>query len=59
MGMGFELVGVTFGCLYLGEALDKFMSWPGYGVAGLVVCGLVSWMVHLFYLLQRFMGEEG
>lgn len=55
MGMGFELVGLIFGCLYLGQMLDKQMHWPGYGVALFVIAGLISWMVHLIYLLRRFM----
>lgn len=59
MGMGFELVGLILGCLYLGQELDKQMLWPGYSVATLVIFGLISWMVHLIYLLRRFMEDGG
>ena len=57
MGMGFELLGVILGGLYVGDLLDKQMSWPGYGTAGVVVACLVSWMVHLVYMLKKFMAE--
>lgn len=58
MGMGFELLGLILGCLYLGQTIDNYMSWPGYGVAVLVICGLISWLVHLFMMLKKFMDEE-
>jgi hypothetical protein len=57
MGMGFELLGMVLGGLYVGQAVDKYMEWPGYGVAVFVVSGLISWMVHLIYMLKKFMVE--
>lgn len=59
LGMGFELLGLVLGGLYVGRAIDSYMNWPGYGVAAMVVMCMVSWMVHLIVLLKRFMaGDE-
>ena len=58
MGMGFELLGMILGGLFIGELVDKQMHWPGYGVAITVVACLVGWMVHLVYMLKKFMDEE-
>jgi len=57
MGMGFELLGLVLGGYYLGQAIDNEFGWPGYGVAALVICGLIGWMIHLIFLLKRFMAE--
>jgi hypothetical protein len=58
LGMGFELLGLILGGLYLGKAIDEQMGWPGYGVALLVVVCMVSWMIHLIFLLKRFMADS-
>lgn len=57
LGMGFELLGLILGGLYIGGAIDAHMGWPGYGVAFLVVICMVSWMIHLIVLLKRFMAD--
>jgi hypothetical protein len=57
LGMGFELLGLILGGLYLGQTIDKVMNWPGYGVAGVVICCLVSWLIHLIFMLKKFMNE--
>ena len=58
MGMGFELLGLILGALFLGQTIDKHFGWPGYGVAIMVVVVMVSWMYHLIVLLKRFMDED-
>lgn len=57
VGMGFELLGLILGGLFIGTIIDKEMDWPGYGLATCVVAGLISWMYHLVYMLRRFMEE--
>lgn len=57
LGMGFELLGLILGGLYLGQIIDKTMGWPGYGVAMLVVACLASWLFHLVFLLKKFIKE--
>lgn len=58
IGMGFELLGLILGGLFLGTAIDKEMNWPGYGLAVCVVAGLVSWIFHLVIMLKKFMTED-
>ena len=57
IGMGFELLGLILGGLFLGNIIDKEMQWPGYGLAVCVIAGLVSWVVHLVVMLKKFMDE--
>ncbi len=58
MGMGFELLGLVLGGYYLGDTIDRYFSWPGYGVAGLIVICMIGWMFHLIFLLKRFMASD-
>jgi hypothetical protein len=58
VGMGFELLGVILGCLFVGQEVDKQMGWPGYGLIVFVVGGLVGWMIHLIFMLKKFMANE-
>lgn len=57
LGMGFELLGLILGGLYVGQTIDKVMKWPGYGVALMVICGLISWLIHLIFMLKKFMRD--
>jgi len=58
LGMGFELLGVVLGGMFVGQAVDREFQWPGYGLAAFVVLGLVGWMVHLVFMLKKFMQED-
>lgn len=58
VGMGFELLGVTLGALYLGEIVDKHYGLNGIGTAGLCLLVLVGWLYHLVILLKRYMETE-
>lgn len=57
MSLGFELVGLIFGALYVGQVVDNQMHWNGYGVAIFVVAVMIGWMYHLYVLLKKFMAE--
>ncbi len=57
MGLGFELLGLILGALFLGQTIDDLYHLNGYGVAVLVIVVMLSWMYHLFILLKRFMRE--
>lgn len=54
MGMGFELVGLVIGCIYLGSVIDERFQWRGYATVGLIVISMVGWIVHLIVLLKRY-----
>lgn len=53
MGLGFELVGLIIGGLYLGQLLDAQMGTRGIMVLVILVSCLVSWFIHLIFLLKR------
>lgn len=57
-GMGFELVGLVLGSLYLGGIIDRHMEWQGYGVAAILIIGFIGWIIHLILLLKRFMADS-
>ena len=57
MGMGFELLGLILGGYLLGNTIDAHFGWSGYAMAGIIIICLVGWMIHLVYLLKRFMAE--
>ena len=52
-GMGFELVGLMLGSVYLGQAIDKHMGWSGISLAALMMLSLVGWIAHIMILLNR------
>ncbi|MCB0412574.1 MAG: AtpZ/AtpI family protein [Bdellovibrionales bacterium] len=58
MGMGFELVGLIVGCIYLGNQIDQYFSWAGYGTIGLVLLSLAGWLFHLIILLKKYQAEQ-
>ncbi len=57
MGIGFELLGLILGALFLGREIDRHFNWPGYGVAFMVITVMAGWMYHLIILLKKFMDE--
>lgn len=56
--MGFELVGLILACLFIGQWLDENYGLKGLGVIGLMVGGLVGWLVHLIQLLKMIDRNE-
>lgn len=56
--MGFELVGIMLGSIYLGQALDKTYDTQGLALIALMFIGLVSWLTHVILLLRRFQNED-
>jgi len=54
LGIGFELVMMCLGGAYLGTYIDKKMGWNNTATAVLVILLLISWFVHLIFLIQRF-----
>ena len=54
VGMGFELVGIILGALYLGKEIDEYYQLAGLATAGLSLLVLAGWLYHLVILLKRF-----
>lgn len=58
LGIGFELVAMCAGGYFLGEFIDKHMGWNGTAATYLTVILMISWFVHLIYLLRKFEREN-
>jgi hypothetical protein len=58
MGIGFELIALCAGGFYLGEFIDNYMGWKVFASTYLVLAMMISWFVHLIYLLKRFEKDE-
>lgn len=56
-GIGFELVAMCVGGYFLGQFIDDYMGWKAFASTYLVLVLLISWFVHLFYLLRKFERE--
>ncbi len=52
-GLGFELVGLVLGSMWVGSRVDEYFEWPGYAAAGLIVGMTGLWVVHLVLFLRR------
>ncbi|MCB9027162.1 MAG: hypothetical protein H6625_12640 [Bdellovibrionaceae bacterium] len=53
-GMGFELAGLIIGGLFFGQHLDKSYNLKGLATAGITFAVLLSWLVHLVFLLKKY-----
>ena len=51
--MGFELVGIMLGCLYIGQLIDENYGWKGMGIVSFSVLGLAGWLIHIVQLSKR------
>lgn len=56
--IGFELVGIMVGSIYLGQAIDKTYQTKGLALIALMFIGLASWLTHVILLLRRFQNEK-
>jgi hypothetical protein len=55
--MGFELVAIILGAVWLGEKIDETYQTQGWAVVGLIFLLFTGWFVHLILLLRRYMNE--
>lgn len=51
--MGFELVGLIVGGVYLGQILDKEFGTKGLLLMSITIVSLIGWFIHLLFLLKR------
>ena len=58
VGIGFELIGLLLGGAFLGQYLDREFGVAGLWTAGMVILGLVGWLVHLVILLKGYQSTE-
>lgn len=57
LGIGFELIGLCAGGYFLGEFIDKYMGWKGTAATYLTLLLMISWFMHLIWLLRKFERE--
>ncbi len=57
IGVGFELLAMVLGGLYVGEHVDKYFNLGGKGTITVVFCCLASWCIHFIYLIKKFMKD--
>ncbi len=53
VGMGFELLGIVFACVYVGTLLDKIWNTNGLMMAGTTILGMAGWFYHLIVMLKK------
>jgi F0F1-type ATP synthase assembly protein I len=51
--MGFELVGVMLGCLYIGQLIDQKWNLKGLGIIGFSILGLAGWIIHIVQMSKQ------
>jgi hypothetical protein len=56
--IGFELLGIMMASIYLGQMIDDHYKTRGVALIVLMFTGLVSWFMHLIFLLRRFQKDE-
>ncbi|RYZ88881.1 MAG: AtpZ/AtpI family protein [Proteobacteria bacterium] len=56
--IGFELVGIMLGAIYLGQAIDSTYGTKGIALIVLMFAGLASWLTHLIFLLKRIQKDS-
>ena len=56
-GIGFELLALVLGALFVGKGLDEQMGTNGVWTAGLLLVCLSSWTFHFVILLKRFQAQ--
>ena len=57
-GIGFELVGLILGAVYIGGILDEKLKLNGLGISAAIILVFASWLWHLIILLKKFSKEN-
>jgi F0F1-type ATP synthase assembly protein I len=58
MSMGFELVGLVLGALWVGQKMDQYFGTKGIMLIVMVFGCMTSWILHLVFLLKRIESLE-
>ena len=57
-GIGFELIALCVGGHVLGTYVDQYYGWQNFVSTYLVLILMISWFIHLIYLLKRFEDDD-
>lgn len=52
IGLGMEFVGLVIVLVYAGRYMDRIYEWPGYGVTFGGLLALISWLVHVSFVVR-------
>lgn len=58
VGIGTELLGIILSMAWLGIELDDYFGTKGLMVVFLSILGLISWLLHLIYLVKTLQKRE-
>lgn len=58
VAMGFELVGLILGCIFIGQWVDERFGTKGLGLVGFSALGLIGWLVHIVRLLKSYEADS-
>ena len=56
--LGFELIGLVVAFVFAGRYLDTQFGWGGWGLIGGVTIAFVSWVTHLYLVVQMLAKQE-
>jgi F0F1-type ATP synthase assembly protein I len=51
--IGFELLGIMLGSIYLGDVIDAHYGTKGVALIALMLIGLAGWLMHVIMLLKQ------
>jgi F0F1-type ATP synthase assembly protein I len=51
--IGFELLGIMLGSIYLGDTIDAHYGTKGVALIALMLIGLAGWLMHVIMLLKQ------
>lgn len=57
-GIGFELIGLIIGSVYLGSFLESKYSLKGLWTAIFIIISMVAWIIHIVIMLKKVQKKD-
>lgn len=58
MGLGLELGGITFVCLWLGQKIEQFYPSKGLYLVIALLLGFIGWVVRIILSLKKMTAKD-
>lgn len=58
MGLGLELGGITFVCLWLGQKIEQFYPSKGLYLVIVLLLGFIGWVVRIILSLKKMTAKD-
>lgn len=58
MGLSIELIGLIFGGVVIGQEVDDYYGFNGYGMMAGIILALVTWFTHVLKAMKRMEADE-